>query len=412
MVGKKSENKKKLKRKPEKKLASEFRAILATDLGKIFSCVMVFLLIFLIIPLIYPLMTPLQEMLMSIFGGAKDLGTFFMTFILFIVLLIFLIAFFGFAVGLVMLKLAFWINKKIAPPLKRSNTQHYTKYIAIIVGVIIGFLLIGIIFNALSGINGVLLGSDFLITMFTVAVLVDIGFLTVFLGAIYLCIFLNDLLFYIYRKAANKPLIYTPPEARVITRRHKAGLSILIIIMIMAVLVMGIYLNLTKPTGIHVVQRSAQITVVGAAKDQIRVVNFNMMVGSLTPTELKGLVEGGIPPESDTILAALVHPIPPPLLDSRGWLDGYSFDYSFTLPRGQNIMGFQLYVYVDLPTGSGFFEAYYYPEDAFQCGTWSKNVALSAVTVLFNGLGVITGITFEVTLDEQFYWSDLLNFGW
>ena len=407
-----------MKRKDSEKgkLVSGLKAIAATDLGKIFSAVLVFLVVFLLIPLIYPLTDPLTEMLGSILlgGGASgDLGTFMLTLVFFILLLMFMIFLFGFLLGLVLLKLAFWINKRIAPPLRRSNVQHYSKYVAIIVGIILAFYFMGLFWDLFTeGLSVTLSGVEFLVPIFTATVLACIVFMTLFIGTIYLCIFVNDFLFYIYRKAAHKTVEYIPPEARAIRHRHRAGLGVLMIILIVSIVVWGFFLLNTKPTTLHITQRSDEITVIGATKDQIRVRSFTVIVGSLTPLEAQGLLEGGFPASLEEIIGGMIYLVPPPLFGSSGYLDHYSFDHAFSLPRGQNIMAFSLTVYINLGTDSGYFDAYFYPTAGFECGALSKDVALSAVTVLVDGSGHIEGFTFEVSLGDQFYWSDLLNFGW
>ena len=396
------------------KLVSGLKAIAATDLGKIFSAVLVFLVVFLLIPLIYPLTDPLTEMLASIFlGSGGDLGEFLILFVFFIVLLMFIIFLFGFGVGLILLKLAFWINNRIAPPIRRSNFQHYTKYLAIIIGIALAFYLMGLVYDLFANTLSISLGdADFLVGAFTGTILACIAFMTVFLGTIYFCIFVNDFLFYIYRKAAHKTVEYIPPEARAIRHRHRAGLGVLMIILIVSIVVWGFFLLNTKPTTLHITQRSDEITVIGATKDQIRVRSFTVIVGSLTPLEAQELLEGGFPASLEEIIGGMIYLVPPPLFGSSGYLDHYSFDHAFSLPRGQNIMAFSLTVYINLGTDSGYFDAYFYPTAGFECGALSKDVALSAVTVLVDGSGHIEGFTFEVSLGDQFYWSDLLNFGW
>jgi hypothetical protein len=275
----------------------------------------------------------------------------------------------------------------------------------------------GLVYDLFANTLSISLGdADFLVGAFTGTILACIAFMTVFLGTIYFCIFVNDFLFYIYRKASHQTVEYLPPEARAIRRRHRAGLGVLMIILLVSIGVWGFFLLNTKPTTLHINQRSDAVTITGATASQIRIRSFVVIAGYLTPSELQDVIEGGVidggSGSPGELLGGIVYFIPPPFFDFSGYLTYYDFDYQLVVPCGQNIMGFSLAVYIDIGTDEGSFGAYFFPTAGYECGALSKNFAISAVTVVVDGGGQITDFTFEVSLGDQFYWSDLLNFGW
>ncbi|MHA1323393.1 MAG: hypothetical protein ACTSRL_11405 [Candidatus Helarchaeota archaeon] len=247
-------------------------------------------------------------------------------------------------------------------------------------------------------------------TMLTMVILYCILSVTVFLVMVHLCVFFNDLCYYLYRKWTHT--VCRPPEMQLPTRRQFGGLGLLIIVLMIGVAVIGILLNVQKPTPVQVTQRSDQILVSGVDKTQIQVKSFQIIVGSLTPGEFQEFLQTSQCGEEE-IFAGIIYTIPLPIWGSGG-LPVYNLDYHFTLPKEDHpyIMACVLEVFIDIGTAHASFTEYYFPTENYQCSNLRKHISLTAIQVMVNETGIIQGMTFEVSLSNQFHLEDLLQFGW
>ena len=396
------------------------KAILATDLGKIFAIIVIFLTIFMIIPVIYPFIRYLGASFSETLGSSiietwegilqvfASVGA---------ILAIFLL--FTFALSLLLLKIAFYVHRKLAPPIYRSTFQHYTRYVSIICGFLVGGWLVGWLYSLWGQIvsipeTGEL--TDLLVWAFSEISLYSIVAISVFLGTIYFFIFKTDLIFFLVRKARHQPLTYPmgPPP---ITRRHKNIMRGIAVIMVIILVFLGVMVHLSRPTVIRFEQEAGALSITGVDPECVMIMRMTVITGTIEPSELERYIygdfpEGGIEP----VPGFKQYLIPPPLLSlllyeftgsSPSGTGEVLFTHVLTAPQGYNIVGFSMVVFINASIQFQV-ETFYFPETNYECGFYSKRLVLDQISVNLEEANV----TFHVSIAEEFVFSDLFNFGW
>jgi len=382
-------------------VSEDTRAILGTDLTKVFAAVIAFIAVYILIPIVFPALMNAITALNPADLGTMSFAAFFGIFIL--VLLFFLwtiFLFFG------IFKLVSSLQKKYGAQIRRSDSQEKVRVVMIIAGfflaavLVFNFYLIPLIstlqlFPAFDLISLLFWGF----TTLSVMIAATIG---TFLFIIYAFTFLSDGIFHLYRRSHNQPLSYDERPRRLRRYNH---LKVFTLILIVITLVTAGIIYLVRPTVLRLEGSNVTVQYNGGAGSHIVHLQFLEIYTSTISAASWESLDALNPGSSyyyaqspyDTTFFALY------ILDDVSHFD--SKHYQSTIPQGRQIDGFILYLEID---GYGL-SAIYYPSADHQstrCDYLSKIIHLDSITITFTG-DTPTSFTFKIGILDEFLVEDM-----
>ena len=383
-------------------VSAEFKALLWSDLAKIFAAVVSYLLAFLLLPVIFPLFFRLLDFSSS-FG---TVFTLYLVIILYIFWTVFL--FLALFVGVR------WLVRKYGITIRRSSGQEYGRVIMIVVGfVLAAYLVTSYILSLVQSYALILEGNIALPTfnlwqvLFWAFELLTVTIATVifiFVSVIYGCILLNDLVFYLYRKIQGTRLQYTLREK---PRRHFGYLKLVTLLLVVSVIVMAGIIYLLKPTTFRFQYQGEQLSInyhdPPEELPDMKVFLFSIYTSPMDPDFAKSsyvLEPAGMP-----IIEVVEHTIL--MLDEFSQVSQKYYESTF--PQGQYIVGFKLMLLVD---GASWVTEIEYAADLLlpntKCTYLSKRIFISQIDLYFLPSGQLEYFTFNVTIMNEFRLGDLI----
>ncbi len=383
-------------------VSDDTRAILGSDLAKVFTAAIAFVAVYILMPIIY---SALVRVLGALdIGAINDMsfGTFFGLFMTVLLLLFWTIfLFFG------IFKLVSSLRKKYGTQILRSKSQEGVR----VVMIIIGFFLAGIlVFNYYLS---PLLSSFEIFPVFDLFALLYWGFsfLSVMIAAtlatlliiIFGLVFISDIIFHFIRKGRNQPLQY---EGRSRERRRYNYLKVTTLILIVFVLITAGLIYFVRPTTFRLEGGEVDIQYNGSLVEHTVAIQFLDIYTSTVSAESWESLDALNPSADNYFMKNPLDTIVFRLYVMDEVANFASKHYQNTISQGRSIDGFFLLLEID---GTSL-EAIYYPSSDGQntrCNYLSKVIQLESITIEFSGDTPVS-FTFTMSIIEEFVVEDLI----
>ncbi len=385
-------------------VSAEFKALVWSDLAKIFAAIISYLLAFLLLPVIFPL-------LFRILDFSTGFGTYLTVYVVIIL----------FCFWTVFLFLAIFVGtqrliRKYGIRIRRSDRQEYGRIIMIVVGFVLAAVLItSYLLSLVHTYTSILEGTITLPTfeiwqiLFWAFELLTVTIATVifiFIGTVYGCILLNDFVFFLARKIQGKQLKYDLPAK---SQRHFGYLKLVTLLLIIIVAVTAGIIYLLKPTTFRFQYLQGEQLTVNYHNDtggylDIKVFLFSIYTSPLEPEFAKNSYI--LEPYSTSLVELIEHTIL--ILDELTRISSKYYESSF--PQGHYIVGYKLMLLVN---SSSFMTEIEYAADLSTkntaCTYISKRIFISQIDLYFQSSGQLDYFTFNVTIMNEFRLGDLFG---
>ena len=377
------------------------RAILGSDLAKIFATIIAFIAVYVLIPVVYPAIINVLTTIGPLELTSMSFSTFFGIFLM-VLLLLFWTVFLFFGI----FKLVSALQKKYGARIRRSGSQEGIRVVMIIAGF---FLAAVLVFNfyliPLISAIAIFPAFDLFSLLFwgfsTLSVWIAVTLAT-FLFIIYVFTLISDGIFHLYRKRRNQSLPY---EERPRELRRFNHLKVLTLVLIVIILVTAGIIYLVRPTVFRFEGSSVSIQYSGATGTHTVFVRSLEIYTSGVSADTWETLDALNPSSSgyyarspyDVTLYVLY------ILDDV--VDIPSKHYQNTIPQGRQVDGFIMYLVVDGYT----LEAYYYPSTDHQstrCDYLSKTMHLESIIITFDS-DIPSAFTFKIGILNEFLVGDM-----